>query len=410
MGYYDEFDQNETNRTYRRKSKGTFKTVLSSIISGVVGGALVLGFTTYQDMNEPQQANVREEPASEALSSDSNVKTTEVSSKGNIADIAERLSPTIVGITNLQQTSNPFGRGESGDTAEAGTGTGVIFKKSGNEAFIVTNNHVIEGSQQIEVTLSNGEKVKAEIVGADALTDMAVLKISAENVTTVASFGDSSELRAGENVIAIGNPLGLEFSRTVTEGIISGTNREITIQTSEGEWALSVLQTDAAINPGNSGGPLINMSGEVIGINSLKISQDGVEGLGFSIPSNDVLSIVEQLMENGKVERPFLGVGLIDLSEVPGYFVRDNLKLPEEVTKGVVVGNLAGGSPADRAGLQEKDVIVALNDNEIENSSDLRKYLYTKTKVGDEIKVKFYRDGKEQTVTLKLTEKDVTGA
>ncbi|MGM7723982.1 S1C family serine protease [Metabacillus sp. Hm71] len=412
MGYYDD---TELSREKAKPSR-SIKPFFSSLISGVIGGALVLGVTTYTDQKE-NSTSVADNNSVEASvqkndqESTSTITAQELSSNANsIADIVENLSPAIVGITNMQASgADMFGNTQS-ESVESGTGSGVIFKKEGDAAYVITNNHVIEGAQSIEVTLFNGEKVAAELVGADALTDIAVLKIDAEHVTVVAELGDSSALRTGENVIAIGNPLGEEFTRTVTQGIISGVDRTIDVTTSEGDWALNVIQTDAAINPGNSGGPLINMSGEVIGINSLKISENGVEGLGFAIPSNDVSPIAEELMKNGKIQRPFIGVGLLDMSEIPEYYLQQNMQLPDNVTEGVIVGNVQQGSPADEAGLKQQDVIIAMDDKEIGSASDLRKYLYTEKNIGDEVKLTIYRAGEKMDVTLKLVNRDGTNA
>ncbi|WP_273124862.1 S1C family serine protease [Metabacillus sp. HB246100] len=414
MGYYDETDSTR-EKTKERKS---LRPIFSSMISGVVGGALVLGVTTYTNQTPDQVSVTNHDKAVETVtqsqsSSSDNTPTQPVSlSTNSIADIVDALSPGIVGITNLQAaTSNPFSRSQSdSQSVEAGTGSGFIFKKEGDIEYILTNNHVIEGAQNIEVTLHDGKKVSGELVGADALTDIAVLKIEAQENTVVANLGDSSSLRTGEDVIAIGNPLGEEFSRTVTQGIVSGIDRTIDVTTSEGDWALNVIQTDAAINPGNSGGPLINMNGEVIGINSLKISQSGVEGLGFAIPSNDVLPIAEELMQNGKIQRPFIGVGLVEMNEVPAYFLQENMKLPEEVTEGVIVGNVSPGSPADEAGLVQQDVIVALGGQKVTSSNDLRRILYSETKIGDEVEVTLYRGGEKMTVKITLSNRDATNA
>ncbi|WP_078431351.1 S1C family serine protease [Metabacillus halosaccharovorans] len=410
MGYYDETEITREHKKPRR----SFKPVLSSIISGVVGGALVLGVTTFTNDQQPsvKETNQAVETAAQNESSTSTANTQALSTGSNsIADIVDSLSPAIVGITNLQtQKTGDIFQNSTGESVESGTGSGVIFKKEGDAGYIITNNHVIEGAQSIEVTLYSGDKVEAELVGTDALTDIAVLKINAEHVEVVAEMGDSSELRTGEDVIAIGNPLGEEFTRTVTQGIISGVDRTIDVTTSEGNWALDVLQTDAAINPGNSGGPLINMSGQVIGINSLKITESGVEGLGFAIPSNDVLPIAEELMNNGKIQRPFLGVGLVEMSEIPQYYLQEQMNLPEDVKEGVVVGTVSPNSPADEAGLQQQDVIVSMNDQAITNASDLRKFLYTETEIGDEVDVTLYRAGKKVTVKIKLTTSEATNA
>lgn len=411
MGYYDE---TEIARE-KVKPRRSIKPLFFSLVSGVIGGALVLGVTTFTNQQE-QPTEIADNATGETSLQNEDVETTtsvatqELSSNENsIADIVDSLSPAIVGITNMQSGGDMFRNSES-ESVESGTGSGVIFKKEGESGYVITNNHVIEGAESIEVTLFSGEKVAAELVGTDALTDIAVLKIDANHVTAVAELGDSASLRTGENVIAIGNPLGEEFSRTVTQGIISGVDRTIDVTTSEGDWALNVLQTDAAINPGNSGGPLINMSGEVIGINSLKISDSGVEGLGFAIPSNDVLPIADELMKNGKLQRPFIGVGLVEMSEIPENYLQENMKLPEDVKEGVIVGNVSQGSPADEAGLQQQDIIVSMNDTAITNASELRKFLYTETEIGEEVKITLYRAGEKLTVTIKLTNRDATNA
>ncbi|AZB44375.1 PDZ domain-containing protein [Bacillus sp. FJAT-42376] len=405
MGYYDDHNQESVSSRYGNEKKASkpsrWKPVLSSITSGVVGGMIVLG--VYPLIEDKQQENpaVQNAPAEQAASQSTvkpsaNVQT--VSNNVNVADVAENLSPAIVGIANLQQSQQSF----SDTPQESSTGSGVIFKKEGKDAFILTNNHVVEGAQSLDISFSNGKKAKGDLVGADPLTDLAVVRIKADQAPGVAAIGDSSKLRAGEKVIAIGNPLGIEFSRTVTEGIISGTNRSIQIDTSKGPWELNVLQTDAAINPGNSGGPLINMNGEVIGINSLKISQNGVEGLGFAIPSNDVMPIASQLMKKGQVDRPFLGVSLGDIEQIPPQIASQELGLPEGVTTGVYLDKIQSGSPADKGGLERGDVIIALDGKKVKNSSELRKYLYESKSIGDKVNVTAYRDGKKQEFTLTL--------
>ena len=328
-----------------------------------------------------------------------NFTTKPVTNADNVPDMVEDLEPAIVGVSNIQTS---FGFSED-DVEESGTGSGVIFKKDGGKAYIITNNHVVEGASKVTISLYNGKTADAKIIGSDALTDLAVLEISSKGVDKVASFGDSAKLRAGEKVIAIGNPLGLQFSRTVTEGIISGVNRTIEVSTSEGNWDMNVLQTDAAINPGNSGGPLINSSGQVIGINSLKISQSGVESLGFAIPSNDVQPIVDELLEKGKVERPFLGVQMIDMQQVPEQYQQNTLGLfGDQLNKGVYVDKVSPKSPAADAGMKAGDVITKMNGKNVETTSDLRKILYTEAKAGDTVTFEVLRNGKQTTMKAKL--------
>ncbi|WP_226643682.1 S1C family serine protease [Mesobacillus subterraneus] len=384
-------EQEPVKKSYR------FKSILSTVMAGVVGSAITLAAVNFTDADAGNQLQPKTESASE---SNTNIVTTPTSNKssGSIADIIESSSKSIVGITNIQSQNNPFSQSQG--SVESGSGSGVIFKKEGNSAFIVTNNHVIEGASKVEVSLYNGEKVAAEVVGADALTDLAVVKIDAAKAGEVIAFGDSSVLRAGDQVLAIGNPLGLDLSRTVTQGIVSAVDRSISVPTSAGEWEMNVIQTDAAINPGNSGGALINTDGKVIGINSLKISQNGVEGLGFAIPSNEALPIVNQLIEKGKVERPYLGVSLADLAQIPDMYLEN---LPDSVDSGTMVTYVDQNSAAAKAGLQEQDIIVGINDEKVEQASDLRRYMYTELQAGDSADLKIYREGKQQTLKVDLS-------
>jgi serine protease Do len=388
-----------------KKKKRNVKDFASMVAAGVVGSVLtltVLPYTDYMD-NFSKEENQSIGTVQQNTNTEANTVTaqpTSAKSSSSIADTVEQLSKTIVGIVNYQQQNSRGIYGSTSQSVESGTGSGVIFQKNNDIAYIVTNNHVVEGATKLEISLYNGEKVSAEMVGTDALTDLAVLKIDSKHVEAVAQFGDSSTIRPGDEVYAIGNPLGLEFSRTVTQGIVSAVNRSINVSTSAGTWETNVIQTDAAINPGNSGGALINPEGLVIGINSLKISESGVEGLGFAIPSNDLIPIVNQLIENGKVERPYLGIGLADLTEVPQLYWEN---LPENVKEGVMITAVEPNSAAANGGLKAQDVIVSMNGTKIADSSDLRRFLYSEVKNGDEIKFEVYRDGKLTTVNVKLS-------
>ncbi|MBE0313555.1 PDZ domain-containing protein [Xanthomonas citri pv. punicae] len=309
----------------------------------------------------------------------------------------------VVGITNLQESGFWADASES----EAGTGSGVIYRKSGNAAYIVTNNHVVEGASELEVTLANGKKISAELIGSDIWTDLAVLKVSSKEITKVAEFGNSDALKSGEPVIAIGNPLGLTFSGSVTQGIVSGLDRTIPVDINNdgvADWQSEVIQTDAAINPGNSGGALVNIKGQLIGINSMKISESSVEGIGLAIPINSAIPVIEDLEQNGEVQRPYMGVELESVSDIPGYYQEEALKLPKDLTTGVAIKSVSPNSPAEKAGLKELDVIVELDGEEITDLVELRKHLYTDKKVGDKLKIKYYREGKEKTTELTLAE------
>ncbi|KYG29619.1 S1C family serine protease [Alkalihalobacillus trypoxylicola] len=398
MGYYDEHVSERSSRTPRKSS-----SVIPAFIGAVVGAAAVLlalpfladqGWLPYESGGE--QANVENEIVTPNEPSD--LQSVSYSVNTDITEIVDTVSDAVVGVINIQQSGF---LGMSGE----GTGSGVVYKVTDDEAYVVTNQHVIEGATQIEVSLSDGTRVEAEVVGEDVLTDLAVIKIDGAEVDTVADFGDSNTLRVGEPAIAIGNPLGLEFSSSVTQGIISGTERSIPVDIDgdgQVDWHAEVLQTDAAINPGNSGGALLNIEGQVIGINSMKIAQGAVEGIGFAIPTAIALPIIEDLEMYSEVRRPQLGVGIISLNQIQSYHWQETLNLPNDVRSGVVVTSIAPMSSADRAGIAEYDVIVAIDGEEIGDTHDLRKFLYTEREIGQEVTITYYRDGSEETVNITL--------
>lgn len=406
MGYYDEGNERQIPKRLRQKNMW-FTAFVSSIIGGLIVVLMLPGLAKFEllpyDIVAKDSALIQDTSATEVNSSPSKAnQILQVNVSSQIVDAVEGVSEAIVGVINIQQTSDLFARDVR--NVERGTGSGVIYEIKDGKAYIVTNYHVIEEAKKIEISLANGERVEAQLKGADPLTDLAVLEIDAEYVDTVATFGDSDALRTGEPAIAIGNPLGLEFSRTVTQGIISAKERSVPVS---GSWEINVIQTDAAINPGNSGGALINIKGQVIGINSLKIAQQGVEGLGFAIPINEVIPIIHDLVTYGEVQRPYMGVKIMDLTSINSYYWTELLKLPKEINKGVVLyasieSVIEPLSPADEAGLEELDVIVQIDDTEISNVIELRKYLFTKTSIGDTIQIKIYRQGEPVTIELTL--------
>ena len=282
-------------------------------------------------------------------------------------------------------------------------GSGVIYKKEGDTAYIVTNTHVINGAKKVDIRLADGTKVPGDIVGSDTYSDIAVVKIAADKVTTVAEFGDSNQLTVGETAIAIGSPLGSEYANTVTQGIVSSLNRNVSLKSEDGQAiSTNAIQTDTAINPGNSGGPLINIQGQVIGITSSKIASNGgtsVEGLGFAIPANDVINIIKQLEKDGKVTRPALGIHMVNLSNLNTTDLQ-KLKLPGNVTSGVAVRSVQKNMPAN-GHLQQYDVITKIDDKAISSTTELQSALYSHS-IGDEMTVTYYRNGKEETTKIKL--------
>lgn len=281
------------------------------------------------------------------------------------------------------------------------SGSGFIYKTDDEYGYILTNNHVVEKCSSVKVLNNEGIEIEAKVLGTDVYLDIAVLQIDKSYVTQVAPIGKSSTLEIGDTVFAIGSPNGRSYKGTVTKGIISGLNREVTVSLSNGYYIMDVLQTDAAINPGNSGGPLANINGEVVGINSLKLVQDEIEGMGFAIPMEEVLLYVDRLEKGQSIERPVIGLELIDVGSrlMQSYY---QINIDESITEGAVVYKVSANSPASVAGLQTGDVILKVNDTKVTDVTRFR-YLLYKNSVGDTISITYNRNGKENTVKVKLT-------
>ncbi|MEF3328955.1 S1C family serine protease [Oceanobacillus oncorhynchi] len=391
----------ETNPPKQKKSKGWFRGFFSGAIGGIISSVLVVLLLGNQLL--PASEGIMDssggETASSSASSESIIPTIASDDADVSADISE-VSQAVVGVINMQQ-QNLWE-----DSQEAGTGSGIIYKKEDGKAYVITNNHVVEGAEQLQVALNEEHQVDATVLGTDALTDLAVLEIDGEHVDTVANLGSSEDIEVGETVMAIGNPLGMDFNNSVTRGIISGLNRNVEVDTNgDGapDWVTEVLQTDAAINPGNSGGALVNADGDVIGINSMKIAQSQVEGIGFAIPIDEALPVVEKLETDGEVSRPLIGISTAPLTQVPPQYQQE-IELPEDVEGGMVIANVQSGSPADNANLQQFDVITKINGNPVTSIIELRKELFDQGQAGEHVEIEFARDGELHSITLKMDE------
>ena len=390
----------------RKKSSKAFK---NGFIGGILGGAVaVAGGVGIMAVTNP--ANQATTPATQPSQTQVDTTKTSTATKGGteITKVVAEVKNAVVSVINKQSTSrnNLYGTQQTGgELATASEGSGVIYKNEGGYAYIVTNYHVIAKSQELEVLLADGTREKAELVGSDQWTDLAVIRIANTKVTTVAEFANSDDVQVGETAIAIGSPLGSEFATSVTQGIVSATNRSVATDVDgdgQEDWVVTAIQTDAAINPGNSGGALINSAGQLIGINSMKISKSSVEGMGFAIPSNEVAAIIKQLETNGKITRPALGISMVNLSSVNERVI-EQLNLPKDVRNGVVIAEVMANGSAKAAGLQAYDVIVEMDGQKIQGIQNLRKVLYSH-KVGDKMEVTYYRNGQKQTTTISLTE------
>ncbi len=392
MEYNDQPDQPQPPQPPGNKNKWLVPLLLGIIIGGIL---VMLINSDFLNNENTEQANLAEEENNETSGSNDHSagQPMQVDVSTQLTDIIEQVTPAVVGITNIQQNVS-WGAGADG--IEAGTGSGVIYKVENGETYIVTNHHVIEDADAVEVIMYDDTHMEADIIGSDLFTDLAVLKMESGNKDKAMEVGSSANLKVGEPAIAIGNPLGAYLSSTVTQGVISGTERTIPMDFNfdgQPDWQAEVVQTDAAINPGNSGGALINLYGQLIGINSMKINEEAVEGIGFAIPIDSALPVMQELEEHGEVVRPFLGVEIYSIEELPQYEWRNTLQLPLEVDGGVYVWSVENASPADKAGIEQYDVIVALDGEPVYNTIDLRKILYEQKDVGDHIKVDYYRDG-----------------
>ena len=381
-------------KTSSKKWGQLLLVILISFFSGVLGS-----FTTLQ-LSQKQNTSP---------TNTTTVSKTAVKNENSTTQAVDKVKNAVVSVITYSANSQNslFGSAETDTDTNteqvSSEGSGVIYKKEGNFAYLVTNTHVINGAKKVDIRLADGTKVPGEIVGSDTYSDIAVVKIAADKVTTVAEFGDSDQLTVGETAIAIGSPLGSEYANTVTQGIVSSLNRNVSLKSEDGQAiSTKAIQTDTAINPGNSGGPLIKIQGQVIGITSSKIATNGgtsVEGLGFAIPSNDAINIIKQLEKNGKVTRPALGIQMVNLSNLSSTDLQ-RLNVPSSVTAGVVVRSVQTSMPAN-GHLQKYDVITKVDDKAISSTTELQSALYSHS-IGDSMTITYYRNGKEETTTIKL--------
>ncbi|WP_214745269.1 S1C family serine protease [Exiguobacterium sp. s189] len=383
---------NREETKVRTQSKPSFVSRMFPGLVGGVIGALLTGAIAYPFIDQPA-TNVSD---TNVTSQGTPVQTSSNVSDSSVTNAVATAQPAVVTVNNFAQT------GFSSEAVEAGVGSGVIYKKEGDSAFIATNHHVVNGADKLTVTFNDGTTAEATLMGSDATYDLAVLKVDADKVPAVISIGKSSELKPGQTVIAIGNPLG-QFENSVTRGVVSSTSRLVPVDTDENgqaDFNAEVIQTDAAINPGNSGGALINEAGQLVGINSMKIATAEVEGVGFSIPVDIALPLINQIEQTGEVNHPSLGVSLRDVSEFPPGYLTEQINLPESVTAGTIIVEVQQNSSAAKAGLEARDVIVKINDKDVSSFIDLRSELIRDT--DGTVDIEYVRDGKTKTVQVEI--------
>lgn len=382
------------------KKSGVQALVVTAIIVLVIiaGIAVVLNYVPLNEIFN-SQAKIQEKVSKEVTVTDE-----------GIADAVEKLYDATV-IVKVSKDGKSI----------SGWGSGFVYKRENNDAYVLTNHHVVDGSKSIDVEMSNGVSTTGTLVGSDEFSDVAVVKIDASSILAVAEIGDSEKLRVGDTVFAIGTPVSLDYSFTVTRGILSGKNRLVEMKSSSASndvysffggsreqkstdtWYMKLLQIDASINSGNSGGPLANCNGQVVGITNSKLSssysQTSIENIGFAIPIEDALEVAENVRsgKNNGGEKPTLGVSMTDVAGAKA----NNIDLPDTVKNGAVVVEVVDDSNASRAGLKTGDVIIKYGDYEITDFKHLKYYLF-KSKVGDKVRITYLRDGKEKTTELNL--------
>ena len=346
-------------------------TIITTLFIGIIGTLLVIKYT-------PQKQNNLEP-----------TKTVSITETNTIKSAIQKIYDAVILVDTYKN-----------ETAIS-SGTGFIYKTDEKNGYIITNHHVIEGGDKFRITLTSGEETEPKLLGSDEYSDIAVLSIPKETVKQVAQLGSNETSEIGDTVFAIGSPLGKEYMGTVTKGILSGKNRTVTVTTTA--QMIEVLQTDAAINPGNSGGPLVNINGEVIGVTSMKLVKNEIEGMGFAIPIEIVNSLLDRLEMGQKIERPLIGIEMIDATNTY-YLYKKGITLPEEIENGVVIIKTTENYPAQQAGLEKGDIILSINDIQIKDSAHF-KYILYKYNIGDTIKIKYMRDKKIHETTIKLDKK-----
>ena len=360
-----------------KKNDNNFKYFLFLVIAFVAGGIITVSLLKWTPI----------------LNNTNTVITkngTQVYEKSSLAAAVDKIYDAVVVV-----------QGYNNDSL-ASTGTGFVYKTDDKYGYILTNQHVIEDMQKLVITMSNESQTEATVLGSDEYLDLAVLRIEKSYITQVAQIGSSEDMKLGDTVFTVGNPMGIEYRGSVTSGVLSGKDRmvSVSVSSSGNDWIMRVLQIDASINPGNSGGPLLNVNGEVIGICSMKLVDSDIEGMGFAIPIEYAMSHAESLENGKKIEWPVLGISMVNVTDTMNLY-RNGLNIDKNIKSGIVIADVSNGSGAANAGLKKGDIITKIDDVTVKDHAYLRYELY-QHQAGDKIKLTIIRDGKEKTVEVTL--------
>ena len=360
-----------------KKNDNNFKYFLFLVIAFVAGGIITVSLLKWTHI----------------LNNTNTVITkngTQVYEKSSLAAAVDKIYDAVVVV-----------QGYNNDSL-ASTGTGFVYKTDDKYGYILTNQHVIEDMQKLVITMSNESQTEATVLGSDEYLDLAVLRIEKSYITQVAQIGSSEDMKLGDTVFTVGNPMGIEYRGSVTSGVLSGKDRmvSVSVSSSGNDWIMRVLQIDASINPGNSGGPLLNVNGEVIGICSMKLVDSDIEGMGFAIPIEYAMSHAESLENGKKIEWPVLGISMVNVTDTMNLY-RNGLNVDKNIKSGIVIADVSSGSGAANAGLKKGDIITKIDDITVKDHAYLRYELY-QHQAGDKIKLTIIRDGKEKTVEVTL--------
>ena len=382
--YKEMREEFNNKRNYKReKNPSSFRLGFIMVFSFIVGAMVMIGLIKYTPLLQ------------EVIGSTDNTvitkNKTQVYEKGSLAPSVEKIYDAVVVIQCYKNDQL------------ASTGTAFVYKTDNKYGYILTNAHVVSEMEKVNVTFTNDEEAEVKVLGSDSYLDLAVLRVDKKYVSLVANIGSSEDVKIGDSVFTVGSPMGYDYRGSVTSGILSGKDRMVAVSVSNSQmndWVMRVLQIDASINPGNSGGPLLNINGEVIGVCSMKLVDDEIEGMGFAIPIEYAMSHVEQLEKGEDIEWPVLGVSMANITDT-GTLYRNNIRVDDNIKEGVVVISTTDNSAAKEAGLKAGDVITKLGGNSTKNIAYLRYELYQHS-AGDEVEIEYIRDGKTHSVKVKL--------